>query len=61
MKAIEPFLLLRPGPNCLNLGLGFDPRDRFMGCSEGMLAAFPLELEIQMRHIVAWLADETKG
>ena len=61
LKAFEPFPRLRSGLDCLSLGLGYVPRDPLVGRSEGMLVAFSLELEIQMRHIVDRLADETKG
>ena len=61
VKAFEPFRRLRPGLVWHNFGIGFNSRYPFMDCSGEMLAAFPLELEIQMRHIVARLADETKG
>src|ERR1035438_2350198 len=46
LKAFEPFPRLRSGLDCLSLGLGYVPRDPLVGRSEGMLAAFPLELEI---------------
>jgi hypothetical protein len=46
VKAFEPFPRLRSGLDCLSLGLGYVPRDPLVGRSEGMLAAFPLELEI---------------
>ena len=61
MKAFEPFRRLRSGLDCLNLGIGFNSRYPFMDCSGEMLAAFPLELGIRMQHIVARVADETKG
>ena len=61
VKAFEPFRRLHSGLDCLSLDLGFDPRDPFVGCSGEMLAAFPLELGIRMQHIVAPVADETKG
>ena len=46
VKAFEPFRRLHSGLDCLSLGLGFGSRDPVMVSSEGMLGAFPLELEI---------------